>query len=230
MGKTELQASLNAMDIWVVIFGILIAIGSVGVSVVGFVHWRRSNQLQVILEAENLAQKNDISQANARALEAQLALEKFKAPRSLTREQIAEIARRMSPFKGLRAVLGAVPPSGKNTAFLNLILAALKSAEVDAFINLNGVEASVSPTGASNRGQMLTEGFPNGVSIFFVTGNDRGKVFALALAEALNDADVVATATGDWRESWVVFRMKEDGTNRNSKDFEPVTIVVGDKP
>src|SRR5271170_7545321 len=173
MEKAALQAALNTLDAWLIIFGLLVAIGAVGGSVAGYLHWRRSGELQTILEAENLSQKKDIAQANARALEAQLALEHFKAPRTLTLEEQHRITPKMMPFKGLRVVLGAVPPSEKNTTFLSQILHILKDAEVDAFINLPGVEASVSPTGASNRGQMLTEGFPGGVSIFFVTGNER---------------------------------------------------------
>ena len=230
MGKAELQTSLNNLDIWLIFFGILVAIGVVGESVMGFLHWRRAGELQTILEGENLAQQNDISQANARALEAQLALEKFKAPRYLSSEQIARISAKMSPFKVLRAVLGAVPPSEKNTMLLSLIFAALKSVDVDAFINLQGVEASVSPTGAGNRGQLLTHGFPNGVSIFFVTGNEKGERFSRTLTEALNDAGVVTTATGDWRDPWVISQMKGSGKTRNDKDFEPVFVVVGDKP
>ena len=71
MGKAALQAWLNALDVWLIIFGVLVAIGAVGGSVAGFLHWRRSGQLQAILEAENLAQQNDIAQANARAPVAQ---------------------------------------------------------------------------------------------------------------------------------------------------------------
>jgi hypothetical protein len=58
MGKAELQASLNALDIWLIGFGIIVAISTVGASVAGYLHFRRSSQLQTILEAENLAQAN----------------------------------------------------------------------------------------------------------------------------------------------------------------------------
>jgi hypothetical protein len=230
MGKAALQASLNTLDVWLIIFGILVAIGAVGGSVAGYLHWRRSSQLQTILEAENLAQQKDIAQANARALEAQLALEQFKAPRNLTLEQQQRITSQMVPFKGLRAVLGAVPPSEKNTTFLSQVLHVLKDAEVDAFINLSGVEASVSPTGASNRGQMLTEGFPSGVSIFFVTGNERGEAFSRTFAQALNDAGVAASANGGRDEPTMESRLNQSGKTRNDREFEPVIVAVGDKP
>lgn len=70
MGKAALQASLNKLDVWLIAFGVLVAIGAVGGSVAGYLHWRRSGQLQTVLETENFAQQNDIAQANARALEA----------------------------------------------------------------------------------------------------------------------------------------------------------------
>lgn len=89
MGKVELQASLNTLDIWLICFGILVAIGAVGGSVAGYLHYRRSGQLQTMLEAENLAQKNDIAQANAvaatanaRTAEAELRIKRLE-PRNL---------------------------------------------------------------------------------------------------------------------------------------------------
>ena len=54
MGKAALQAWLNALDVWLIIFGVLVAIGAVGGSVAGFLHWRRSGQLQAILEGLKL--------------------------------------------------------------------------------------------------------------------------------------------------------------------------------
>jgi hypothetical protein len=158
--------------------------------------------------------------------------DEIAAPRRLTPEQQRRIASKMSPFKGLRAVLGAIPPSAKNTDLLDQILQALKAAEVDAFINLSGVEASVSPTGRSNRGTMLTEGFPTGINMLFVSGNERGEAFANALAKALNDENLTASAVGDRDERTMEWRLQQgaaNGLTRNDKQFEPVMVVVGDK-
>jgi len=77
---------------------------------------------------------------------------------------------------------------------------------------------------------MLTEGFPSGVSIFFVTGNDRGEAFSRTLAQSLNDADVAASANGGRHEQTMESRLKQSGKTRNDREFEPVTVVVGDKP
>ena len=58
----------------------------------------------------------------------------------------------------------------------------------------------------------------------------RGEAFSNALGKALNGAGLVAIPRGNWREEWVVNTMKQFGVDRNDKRFEPVTIVVGDKP
>jgi hypothetical protein len=61
MDKSALEASLNSLDIWLIVFGILVAIGAVGGSVAGFLHWRRSGELQIIQTSENLALQRDIA-------------------------------------------------------------------------------------------------------------------------------------------------------------------------
>jgi hypothetical protein len=60
MDKSALEASLNSLDIWLIVFGILAATGAVGGSVAGFLHWRRSGELQIIQTSENLALQRDI--------------------------------------------------------------------------------------------------------------------------------------------------------------------------
>jgi hypothetical protein len=119
--KAGLESSLNALDVWLIIFGVFVAIGVVGESITGFLHWRRSGQLQSVQTAENLAQQKEIARlsnetasarggiaeanaraadANARALQAQVELAKFKAPRTLTQEQQDRITSKLSAFSG----------------------------------------------------------------------------------------------------------------------------------
>jgi len=151
-----------------------------------------------------------------------------QAPRELDAEQTAAIARAVGKFEGLRVVLGAVPPSTSNTKLTDQILAALASAKVDAFINHAGVTAEVDPS--KMRGRLATQGIPIGVTVFYVSGNARAEAFSVALARALNEADLVASPRDNWREEWVVSTMKQYSVDRNDTRFEPVTVVVGDKP
>jgi hypothetical protein len=60
MTKGELEALLRTLDIWVIVFGILVAIGVTGEAIVGFLHFRKGNQLHRLEVAENLAQQAEI--------------------------------------------------------------------------------------------------------------------------------------------------------------------------
>jgi hypothetical protein len=138
MGKAALQASLNTLDIWLIVFGLLVAIGAVGGSVAGYLHWRRSGQLQTVLEAENLAQQQEIAKANAtaaqaqqRAAEATLELARMKAPRTLTAEPIVSM---IKPFAGTPFDVGLVQGDAEAADFMLVLEGVLKAAgwrEVD---------------------------------------------------------------------------------------------------
>lgn len=58
--KEELEALLRTLDVWVIVFGVFVAIGVAGESIVGFIHFRKSSQLQRLQTAENLAQQTVI--------------------------------------------------------------------------------------------------------------------------------------------------------------------------
>jgi uncharacterized cupredoxin-like copper-binding protein len=63
----ELESSLSTLDIWLIVFGVFVAIGVVGESLVGFLHWRTSGQLQAVQTAENLAQQKEIGRLSVEA-------------------------------------------------------------------------------------------------------------------------------------------------------------------
>src|SRR5947209_1828579 len=107
MGRAELESSLSTLDIWLIVFGVFVAIGVVGESVVGFLHWRRSGQLQELQTAENLAQQKDIARLSAEtaaaeqhAAEANLELARMKAPRGLTAEGQQRVIAAIHPWAG----------------------------------------------------------------------------------------------------------------------------------
>src|SRR6516225_8658333 len=108
MGKAALQAWLNALDVWLIIFGVLVAIGAVGGSVAGFLHWRRSGQLQAILEAENLAQQNDIAQANARAPVAQARTAELRIELEKEKEKRLGRSLKKEEFDALQQLKGKI--------------------------------------------------------------------------------------------------------------------------
>src|ERR1700735_4724608 len=91
VGKTELESSLSTLDLWLIVFGLFVAIGVVGESVVGFLHWRRSGQLQALQTAENLPLQRDLK-------DTELKLEELRAlagPRQIDPARfLAALARR----------------------------------------------------------------------------------------------------------------------------------------
>lgn len=125
MGRAELETSLSTLDVWLIIFGVFVAIGVVGESVVGFLHWRRGNELQALQTAENLAQQKDIARLSAEtataeqhAAEANLALARFKAPRTLNAEQRKRIADEVKAFAGTTYDEGVGPINDPEPQFL----------------------------------------------------------------------------------------------------------------
>src|SRR5260370_15114283 len=58
--KEELEALLRTLDVWVIVFGVFVAIGVAGESIVGFIHFRKSSQLQRLQTSENLSQQAEI--------------------------------------------------------------------------------------------------------------------------------------------------------------------------
>src|SRR5580658_9006927 len=65
MGKGELESWLSTLDIWLLVFGIVVAVGVAGEAIVGVMHWRSGNQLRAIQNAENLSLQHDIEEFKA---------------------------------------------------------------------------------------------------------------------------------------------------------------------
>ena len=112
MDKAQIQATLQHIDVWLLVFGIIVVIGVGGESIFGFRHWWNSRKLQTIQSAdehereETIARLNEqaqsfqlqIAQANERTAKAELELAKLKAPRVLTEGQKRELIAALKPF------------------------------------------------------------------------------------------------------------------------------------
>jgi hypothetical protein len=211
-------------------------IAALSAFIAGYVGLRLSGAIQKeadlrIAEAQSRGEEATARAAIAdqRAGEAQLALEQFKAPRTLSREQQQHVAEKMSPYKGHRVVVGAVPLTNESSGLASEILEALKlkPAEVDAFMNQVGVAADMGAAGPN--GKLIQEPITKGVQVKFTTGNDKAQKFADALAAALNDESITAFALSGLHEDTMAGWISQ-GLDRNSEINEPVTIVVGEKP
>jgi|SRR5271166_3543288 len=80
------------------------------------------------LSADAEASRAMIADADARALEAQAQLAKFKAPRSMKRDQQTRIAEKISAFKGTRFDIAVIPGDPEAATFLGQVSATLQSA------------------------------------------------------------------------------------------------------
>jgi hypothetical protein len=78
----------------------------------------------LIVQGDQL--RKDTAEANARALESQLALEKFKAPRTLTPEQLNRVSERLKPFTAVRFDTSIIPGDPEAMGFLVQIASALE--------------------------------------------------------------------------------------------------------
>jgi hypothetical protein len=190
--KAALQAALNTLDVWLIVFGVLVAIGAVGRSVAGYLHWRKSGELQTVLEAENLAQQQEIAKANAtaaqaqqRAAEANLELARMKAPRTLRAEPVVSI---LKPFAGTSFDVGLVQGDAEAADFMLVLEGVLKAAgwrEVD----WAGGDIVMTREGSPTAGLVTTRNVAVGVhpARALTLGNA-----AAALADALNAQGIVA--------------------------------------
>jgi hypothetical protein len=108
MDRTELEAVLSTLDGWLVVSGIVVAVGVVAVALLGYIRFQRSDQLTRILAEENLARtqaiesaRRDADEANRVAESERLArikIEERMADRRLTLEQQAAIVKKLEPF------------------------------------------------------------------------------------------------------------------------------------
>jgi hypothetical protein len=91
-------------DFWLIMSLVAVALAAIaaGVTTTGSIvsHKREAESAEVALERFKLQTEQKISEADARAAEAQLALEKFKAPRSISVEARNRLVESMKEFAG----------------------------------------------------------------------------------------------------------------------------------
>jgi hypothetical protein len=90
MDKSELEALLARIDIWLLVFGAIVVIGVAGESFFGIRHWWNSRKLQQLQNAENLALQSEIERVRsdtAKAMERAARAEQQAAESNKTAEQ-----------------------------------------------------------------------------------------------------------------------------------------------
>jgi hypothetical protein len=162
------------------------------------------------------------AEANARAAEAnkiaegerlaRVKIEEKLAPRSITREQIVGLSKRLKPYAGISIDILQIGESPEITHFRSLIEIPLRA-------------AGLRPLSSTAVGSGSFIGLSVGV---LVDANDSEKAVATALLSAFNAEGITAENAGVVkREDWPGFVMAPKGEVTNKA---PIRIYVGSKP
>ena len=103
-----LESRIAAIDTWILILSAIVALGIAGELYCGVAHWLADRALsplraeQATLQEVELKKLNTVADdARTRAADAELALAKFRAWRTLTQEQRHQLAEAMRKFSGI---------------------------------------------------------------------------------------------------------------------------------
>lgn len=88
--REGLQAFVDSLDKWAIVCGIFVAIGVVGESVVGYLHWTKGNRLHVLEETARLEQQTVVETARQHAEEASLKVATATKDIETARKEAAE--------------------------------------------------------------------------------------------------------------------------------------------
>jgi hypothetical protein len=210
----------DAFNVLLFAGAVAIAVGTYGSIKMGAVKERFFDERTTALETQteqakaelgkaqaDIAQaKVQIAEANARALEAQAALEKFKAPRTLTTDQQQHVVAKTKPWAGL-SVSFSVASEPESIALLHVIRGNLASAGWVLIASQMG-DLEIDGAGVATASGVEIQVHPSSAHRTNVAGA------ANALAQALVAEGIVAVTTA----------------NPQLKYAEAINVVVGKKP
>ena len=169
----------------------------------------RSEDRSHVMELQLGDANRGAAEATARALEAQLALEKYKARRMLSAEQTARIVAKLpQPFPELLVLIGVNPPTSEALNFADQIIGMLQAAHFETHVVGGSFIAF-------------------GVEIRHAYGNEEGIKMAEALASALVDEGIVATALPNERTK---SSFEKDPEGMKSSGHRRIVLTVGERP
>lgn len=190
------------------VLGLLALVASLASS---FILYKTGNVFQARVVTET-------AEANARAAEAQLALEKFKAPKSLSGDQILTIAEKMSAWAKL-------PKSDERQSAA--VFSVTDSFEANALADQ--IAAALGPDGAEWRINRYPVMYGKSYSVsgvaMLISNSPRGATVAQALIEALRAEEIDADFASERRAGCQT--AEEDDTKPWCSS---ISVMVGGKP
>jgi hypothetical protein len=202
----ESSATLwDAISFWLIGVGAALAF----VGTVAAVHARKlgrelATEKTAIAAREKVASDRAIAEANARAAEAALELAKFKAPRSLTKEQEDQLIAKLKPFSGQLFSFN-VTADPEAISFLRIIRTVLNRAGWNEIPSQYG-DVSVGGVGVST---------DTGITLEVAANADMAHVALVQLLDSALNAEGIQS----------IPRHNKDLTNLSA-----INILVGKKP
>jgi hypothetical protein len=210
---------------WLLIAALIIGVvATYGIVVSGNVKESAANKEIARLSSEAEASRAAIADANARALEAQLALEKFKAPRTITPFDIEKSIAELTNLTGNSAdifILAEGPePTALGISILNILLASKWEASSwtwSAGGAATGVLISLKPESNWKRDRIEKK-----IHSDIAKASD-------ALINTLNRANV-SSGKFIWPGNWDHFAGMLNGPPFSAETSAPIRIIIGTKP
>ena len=198
----------------------LLLIGSLVVGVIATATiYRMSGIKEEYWEQDRRKSNEKIADANARALEAQAQLEKFKAPRKLRGERHDRLVEKLKPFAGTR---------------VDIIANLTASTDADLFGNQLFITFRNAGWNAKSLNSVGTVSIP-GVAVSGIAWQGKGKPWLDTqekLVEILNSEDIAARGgmpfTGKETDALLLGSFVRGSWDWN--DVAPIRIIVGPKP
>jgi hypothetical protein len=211
--------------------GVLATFGIVQTTNVKEHHWdvarEKSAERIKELESESLRAKADFetakadiasanavsAQANERAAEAQLALERFKAPRSIPTNERPQMIANLRGFGGTKVAVYVIGDSPEPTSL---------GASINALLN--------DAQWVSLMWQWSGGGSATGVIVMLKEGSDQTiEAAASSIASALHSAQI-NSGKQYWPGDWNSFGGMLNGPNPPAPTEAPIRVVIGSKP
>ena len=99
MDKAEIEALLARIDVWLLVFGIIVVVGVAGESFFGIRHWWNSRKLQTIQRAEERTHEEEIARLNKEAGEARKTAGEAHERAATAEQHAAEASAKAEAFR-----------------------------------------------------------------------------------------------------------------------------------
>lgn len=213
----------NLSNVVLIIGAAAVLIGTIGSIKMGAVREEFSNERIAANEAKTAEAVAVSDVAKARAAEAQLALERFKAPRTLAEAQLSDITSKMSKWATL-------PKSGASQSVAVFSVSDTFESKTLA----DQIATALGPEGAKwtiNRFPVMygMQFSVSGVALLIPKSNPRGLEVANDLANVLNGNGITAFIAPERRDGCEEMKGFEQ-----KADIDPscsaISVMVGEKP